>query len=83
MKCVRESPDSPRSGVAIPRPGRSDFRLDVEYVDNRSMALDMKILFQTIRTVMMREGISQEGHATMPPPPFEGYVEDVRIGGPE
>lgn len=57
------------------------FQLDVEYVDNRSMALDMKILVQTIMTVMRREGISQEGHATMPPPPFEGYTEDMHIGG--
>lgn len=42
------------------------FRLDVEYVDNRCFALDLKILLATVRAVIMREGISQEGHATMP-----------------
>lgn len=41
------------------------FRLDVDYVDNRSLALDLRILFATARTVIKREGISQDGHATM------------------
>ena len=40
------------------------FRLDVWYVDNRSLWLDMKILLLTIWKVLRREGISQEGHAT-------------------
>lgn len=48
------------------------FRLDLEYVDNRSLSLDLKILLQTIRTVLKREGISKEGHATMPL--FEGHA---------
>ena len=39
--------------------------LDVWYVDNRSFALDLGILFQTIRKVFAREGISHAGEATM------------------
>jgi lipopolysaccharide/colanic/teichoic acid biosynthesis glycosyltransferase len=41
------------------------FALDVWYVDNRSMFLDFKILLLTIVKVLKREGISQEGEATM------------------
>lgn len=41
------------------------FVLDVWYVDNRSIFLDTKILFMTVWGVLRREGISQEGHATM------------------
>lgn len=41
------------------------FKLDVWYVDNRSFILDLKILFMTIKKVFIREGISQEGMATM------------------
>lgn len=39
-------------------------RLDTWYVDNRSLALDMKILAITLVKVMGREGISQPGHST-------------------
>lgn len=42
------------------------FKLDVEYVDNRSFALDLKILIMTVQSVLKRDGISHEGHATMP-----------------
>jgi len=42
------------------------FALDVWYVDNWSLALDLKILLATARTVLAREGISAAGHATMP-----------------
>jgi lipopolysaccharide/colanic/teichoic acid biosynthesis glycosyltransferase len=42
------------------------FRLDVWYVDNWSLWLDMRILFQTLRKVVLREGISAYGEATMP-----------------
>jgi len=42
------------------------FRLDVWYVDNVSLWLDLKILFLTVWKVLKREGISQGGHATMP-----------------
>jgi len=40
------------------------FRLDVWYVDNWSLRLDVKILALTFLTVVGREGISQPGHAT-------------------
>ena len=42
------------------------FRDDLYYVDHRSFAFDLKILFLTMRQVIKREGISAEGHATMP-----------------
>ena len=42
------------------------FKMDVWYVDNRSFLLDLKILWMTVLNVIKREGISQEGHATMP-----------------
>ena len=41
-------------------------QLDVDYVDNWSLALDLSILLRTLRTVLGRKGISQPGHATMP-----------------
>ena len=41
------------------------FRLDVWYVDNHSIWLDLKILFLTVKKVLVREGISAEGEATM------------------
>jgi lipopolysaccharide/colanic/teichoic acid biosynthesis glycosyltransferase len=42
------------------------FALDVEYVDTWSFALDLSILWRTVRAVLVREGIAAEGHATMP-----------------
>jgi len=41
------------------------FRLDVWYVDNQSFWLDMKILFLTFKKVLVRDGISGYGEATM------------------
>ena len=41
------------------------FAYDVEYVQKISFALDMKIIFLTVRCVFAREGISAEGSATM------------------
>ena len=41
------------------------FKLDVWYVDNRSLWLDIKILWLTVRKVLVREGISADGEATM------------------
>ena len=41
------------------------FKLDCYYVDHISFALDLKILFLTVKKVFIREGISQEGRATM------------------
>ena len=40
------------------------FAYDVDYVDHISFALDVKIIFMTIRCVFAREGISAEGSAT-------------------
>lgn len=42
------------------------FKLDVWYVDNQSFLLDMLIFFKTFKKVLAKEGISAEGHATMP-----------------
>lgn len=41
------------------------FALDVEYVDNRSFLLDVRILFRTLTSVLRRDGISAEGHVTI------------------
>jgi len=41
------------------------FKLDVWYVDNRSLWLDVKVLFLTVKKVLVRDGISAEGEATM------------------
>ena len=41
------------------------FDLDVWYVDNQSIWLDIKILWMTVKKVIMRDGISQNNHATM------------------
>jgi len=40
--------------------------LDIWYVDYRSLGLDVKILWMTALKVIRRDGISQDGHATMP-----------------
>lgn len=42
------------------------FALDVWYVDNQSLALDLRILWLTIRKVLKRDDISATGEATMP-----------------
>jgi len=39
--------------------------MDVWYVDNRSLLLDLKILWRTVRVVFTREGVAEEGQATM------------------
>ena len=49
------------------------FKLDVWYVDHWSFGLDLQILWLTFRKVFKREGISQEGQATMQP--FTGNNE--------
>lgn len=41
------------------------FKLDVWYVDHCSFLTDMKVIATTIRKVIVREGISQEGQVTM------------------
>lgn len=52
------------------------FALDVWYVDNRSLWLDMQILGRTIAKVVRRDGISAAGEATMPR--FEGSSVEGR-----
>lgn len=47
------------------------FELDIWYVENWSLMLDLKILILTIWHVFSRTGISAKGHATMPK--FSGY----------
>lgn len=46
------------------------FKLDVWYIDNQSLWLDMKILFLTIKKVFFKEGISADDHVTIEP--FKG-----------
>ncbi len=46
------------------------FKLDVWYIDNRSFWLDIKILLLTVKKVLVREGISADGHVTIEP--FKG-----------
>ena len=41
------------------------FARDVEYVDRRSLALDLEIVLATLGKVLNRDGISAEGEATM------------------
>ena len=41
------------------------FDLDVWYVDNQSIWLDIKILWITVKKVIMRDGINQADHSTM------------------
>lgn len=42
------------------------FKLDVWYVNNSSLLLDIKILWLTVKKVLVRDGISAAGEATMP-----------------
>lgn len=50
------------------------FELDVWYVDNQSLWLDIKILFKTVMQVLKRDGISHGEEATMPR--FKGSNRD-------
>lgn len=56
------------------------FALDVRYVDTWSLWLDATILFRTVGAVLSREGVSAEGHATMPS--FEGSADREDDRGP-
>ena len=47
------------------------FKLDVWYVDHCSFKTDLQVIFITIKSLIMREGISQEGQATIEP--FNGH----------
>ncbi len=42
------------------------FRLDVEYVDQQSLAMDLRILLLTVKRVLQRDGIHARGEVTMP-----------------
>lgn len=59
--------------------GRNDiswekkFEKDIYYVDNLSFLLDLKIILLTIKKILIAEGISQQGQATMEP--FKGTVK--------
>jgi len=46
-------------------PWEDRFALDVWYVDNHNLFLDIKILWMTVLKVVKRSDVSQEGHATM------------------
>ena len=52
------------------------FDLDIWYVENHSFILDLKILLKTLAKVFSRDGVSAQGHATMPE--FKGNSGDVR-----
>lgn len=49
------------------------FKIDIEYVDNISFIGDLKIIFLTVKKVFKREGINQEGEATIQA--FKGSIE--------
>ena len=56
--------------------GRNDiswerkFELDVWYVKNQSVLVDLKVILKTIKKVVIKEGVSKEGHVTTTP--FKG-----------
>ena len=52
--------------------------LDVWYVDNRSLRLDLKILWLTIAAVFSRHGVSHPGHASMPKFTGQSDMEDKK-----
>ncbi len=53
------------------------FDLDVWYVDNRSFWFDLNILLLTVKKVLVRDGISAHGEATMPK--FTGFTEGKKL----
>ena len=53
------------------------FKHDVWYVDHWSLGLDLRILARTALSVVRREGISSEGHVTMPE--FMGPPRDLSV----
>ncbi|MEH6531473.1 MAG: sugar transferase [Photobacterium frigidiphilum] len=50
------------------------FKLDTWYIDNRTSWLDIKILFFTIKKVIIKEGINAQEHVTTEP--FKGNGDD-------
>lgn len=57
------------------------FALDVWYVDNRSLWLDLKIVFRTFFKVFARSGISHSGDATMPEFSGDNVAENSKERG--
>ena len=53
------------------------FRLDVEYVENVSFFMDLKVIFTTVGKIFRREGISSETAATMEE--FKGTPEKQNV----
>lgn len=53
---------------------KKKFEFDVWYVENRTLWLDLKILFLTAKRVIVKEGISSNGHVTTEP--FKGNDGD-------
>lgn len=53
------------------------FRLDVEYVENISFFMDLKVIFTTVGKIFRREGISSETAATMEE--FKGTPEKQEV----
>ncbi len=53
------------------------FSFDVEYVDERSILLDLKIIAWTFATVLRRDGVSAHQHATMPE--FRGLIDEEEV----
>ena len=56
------------------------FKMDVWYVDHRSLRLDLSIIAKTVATVLKREGVSASEHATMQPfepePSSDGHSQE-------
>lgn len=61
------------------------FAIDVEYVDNQSLLLDLKILLRTVAVVLKREGVTEDGMGSMSEfkgaPAPGGQEEPVRVDG--
>jgi len=45
---------------------RRKLQLDTWYVEHRSLWLDLRIIAMTLRTLLLRQGVSHNGHVTMP-----------------
>ncbi len=56
------------------------FELDVDYVERRSLRLDLTVIAETVRTVLRREGVSSDTSATMEP--FRGSVRSSDPASP-
>lgn len=52
---------------------RKKFELDVYYVDHISASMDIKVFFTTIKKVLYRDDINQEGGEWVTMDPFNGH----------